>query len=597
MHLTTLDWVIIVVSVAIMFVPAIVLARRAGKNTAEFFVAGRQAPWWLIGISLVATTFSTDTPNLVTNLVRTGGIAGNWVWWAFLLTGMATVFFFARLWRRSGVLTDLEFYEQRYSGKGAAFVRGFRAVYLGLFFNCFVIASVNLAAAKIASILFGIPELETLLIGASFPVIFASISGLWGVMVTDMLQFCITMTSAFAAAFFAIRSAQVGGLHGLLQHIHAVHPSLLNVLPDFSDWKTAAAIFVIPLTVAWWSSWYPGAEPGGGSYVAQRMLSAKTEQDSVFGTLLFLVMHYALRPWPWIIVALASVIVYPTLGDIQHRFPNLPPNLLGNDIAYPAMLVFLPAGFAGFMVAGLFAAYRSTLETHLNWGTSYLVHDLYRRFIRPNKSEKHYVLIGRIFTVVLMLLAIALTFQLDNAQQTFHLIVSIGAGTGLVYLLRWFWWRVNAWTEVSAMAASFAVSLTFFALSKAGHTFDDNVVLLTTVGITTVVWLAVTFLTPPVDDATLDAFYDKVRPAGAGWAKVRNRSGAPASPDSLPNSLLCWVLGLVGIYAALFGTGAYLYGHVPQGVIYTVVVIVAAVWLARLTAGARGRSPQRSQGG
>jgi Na+/proline symporter len=597
MHLTTLDWVIIVVSVAIMFVPAIVLARRAGKNTAEFFVAGRQAPWWLIGISLVATTFSTDTPNLVTNLVRTGGIAGNWVWWAFLLTGMATVFFFARLWRRSGVLTDLEFYEQRYSGKAAAFVRGFRAVYLGLFFNCFVIASVNLAAAKIASILFGIPELETLLIGASFPVIFASISGLWGVMVTDMLQFCITMTSAFAAAFFAIRSSQVGGLHGLLQHIHAMHPNLLNVLPDFSDWKTAAAIFVIPLTVAWWSSWYPGAEPGGGSYVAQRMLSARTEQDSVFGTLLFLVMHYALRPWPWIIVALASVIVYPTLGDIQHRFPNLPPNLLGNDIAYPAMLVFLPAGFAGFMVAGLFAAYRSTLETHLNWGTSYLVHDLYRRFIRPDKSEKHYVLVGRIFTVVLMLLAIALTFQLDNAQQTFHLIVSIGAGTGLVYLLRWFWWRVNAWTEVSAMAASFAVSLTFFALSKAGHTFDDNTVLLTTVGITTVVWLAVTFLTPPVDDATLDAFYDKVRPAGAGWAKVRRRSGAPPSPDSLPNSLLCWVLGLVGIYAALFGTGAYLYGHVLQGVIYTVIVAVAAVWLARLTASAHGRSPQRPQGG
>ncbi|HEX5275103.1 MAG TPA: sodium:solute symporter family protein [Candidatus Rubrimentiphilum sp.] len=597
MHLTTLDWVIIVVSVAIMFAPAIVLARRAGKNTAEFFVAGRQAPWWLIGISLVATTFSTDTPNLVTNLVRTGGIAGNWVWWAFLLTGMATVFFFARLWRRSGVLTDLEFYEQRYSGKGAAFVRGFRAVYLGLFFNCFVIASVNLAAAKIASILFGIPELETLLIGASFPVIFASISGLWGVMVTDMLQFCITMTSAFAAAFFAIRSARVGGLHGLLQHIHSVHPSLLNVLPDFSDWKTAAAIFVIPLTVAWWSSWYPGAEPGGGSYVAQRMLSAKTEQDSVFGTLLFLVMHYALRPWPWIIVALASVVVYPTLGDIQHRFPNLPPNLLGNDIAYPAMLVFLPAGFAGFMVAGLFAAYRSTLETHLNWGTSYLVHDLYRRFIRPDKSEKHYVLVGRIFTVILMLLAIALTFQLDNAQQTFHLIVSIGAGTGLVYLLRWFWWRVNAWTEVSAMAASFAVALTFFALSKTGHTFDDNTVLLTTVGITTVVWLAVTFLTPPVDDATLDAFYDKVRPAGAGWAKVRNRSGAPPSPDSLPNSLLCWVLGLVGIYAALFGTGAYLYGHVLQGAIYTVIVILAAAWLARLTTGSRERSPQRSQGG
>ena len=597
MHLTTLDWVIIVVSVGIMFVPAIVLARRAGKNTAEFFVAGRQAPWWLIGISLVATTFSTDTPNLVTNLVRTGGVAGNWVWWAFLLTGMATVFFFARLWRRSGVLTDLEFYEQRYSGKAAAFVRGFRAVYLGLFFNCFVIASVNLAAAKIASILFGIPEIETLLIGASFPVIFASISGLWGVMVTDMLQFCITMTSAFAAAFFAVRSAQVGGLQGLLHHISAAHPQLLSVLPDFSDWKTALAIFIIPLTVAWWSSWYPGAEPGGGSYVAQRMLSARTEQDSVFGTLTFLVMHYALRPWPWIVVALASVIVYPTLGDIQHRFPNLPHNLLGDDVAYPAMLVFLPAGFAGFMVAGLFAAYRSTLETHLNWGTSYLVHDLYRRFISRDRPEKHYVLVGRVVTVVLMLLAIALTFELDNAQQTFHLIVSIGAGTGLVYLLRWFWWRINAWTEVSAMAASFAVSLTFFVLSKTGRTFDDITVLLTTVGVTTVVWLVVTFMTPPVDEATLEAFYDKVRPAGNGWAKVRARSGAPPSPDNLPAALLCWVLGLVSIYAALFGTGAYLYGHVLQGAIYTVVVIAAVAWLARLTTAARARSPQAPQGG
>ena len=596
MHLTTLDWVIIVVSVGIMFIPAIVLARRAGKNTAEFFVAGRQAPWWLIGISLVATTFSTDTPNLVTNLVRTGGVAGNWVWWAFLLTGMATVFFFARLWRRSGVLTDLEFYEQRYSGKAAAFVRGFRAVFLGLFFNCFVIASVNLAAAKIASILFGIPEIWTLLIGASFPVIFASISGLWGVMVTDMLQFCITMTSAFAAAVFALRSARVGGLSGLWHHIAAAHPHALSILPDFSDWKTAATIFVLPLTVAWWSSWYPGAEPGGGSYVAQRMLSARTERDSVFGTLLFLVMHYALRPWPWIIVALSSMVVYPTLGDIQHRFPNLPHNLLGNDIAYPAMLVFLPAGFAGFMVAGLFAAYRSTLETHLNWGTSYLVHDLYRRFIRKDRPEKHYVFVGRMVTIVLMLLAIGLTFELDNAQQTFHLIVSIGAGTGLVYLLRWFWWRINAWTEVSAMASSFAVSLAFFVLSKTGHIFDDNTVLLTTVAITTVVWLAVTFLTPPVDDATLEAFYLKVRPAGAGWAKIRRRAHAPGSPDSLPSALLCWILGLAGIYGALFGTGAYLYGHIIQGIAYTVVVGVAVVGLARLTASMRANAVQSTQG-
>ena len=575
MHLTTLDWVIIVVSVGIMFVPAILLARRAGKNTAEFFAAGRQAPWWLIGVSLVATTFSTDTPNLVTNIVREGGVAGNWIWWAFLLTGMATVFFYARLWRRSGVLTDLEFYEHRYSGKAASFVRGFRAVYLGLFFNCFIIASVNLAAAKIANVLFGIPEWETLAIAAIFPVIFASMSGLWGVMVTDMIQFCITITSAFAAAYYAVKLPQVGGLSGLWHHFSA-NPQWLSILPNFHDPKTALAIFIIPLTVQWWSVWYPGAEPGGGSYVAQRMLSAKTERDSVFGTLLFQAAHYALRPWPWIIVALASMIVFPTMSDIKHRFPYVQPHLLGDDIAYPAMLVFLPAGFAGFLVAGLFAAYRSTLETHLNWGTSYLIHDLYRRFLAPDRPERHYVLAGRVVTVLIMLVAIGLTFILTTAHETFNVLLSIGAGTGLVYLLRWFWWRINAWTEVSAMAASFVVSLVFFGLGKAGKTIDPDVVLLWTVGITTATWLAVTYLTKPVDMATLVAFYDKIRPAGPGWAPVRIHTTVGGSPDSLPLALAGWVLGLLSIYSALFGAGAYLYGNLVAGIACTVVFAVSA---------------------
>jgi SSS family solute:Na+ symporter len=583
MHLTTLDWVIIVVSVGIMFVPAIVLARRAGENTTEFFAAGRQAPWWLIGISLVATTFSTDTPNLVTGFVRQGGVAANWQWWAFLLSGLATVFFFARLWRRSGVLTDLEFYEHRYSGRAASVVRGFRAVYLGLFFNCVIIASVSLAASKIAGILFGIPQWETLVVGAIFPVIFASMSGLWGVMVTDMIQFCITMSSAFAAAYFAVRLPQVGGLRGLWHHIAVTHPQYLSVLPHFTDWKTSAAIFVIPLTVAWWSVWYPGSEPGGGSYVAQRMLSARTERDSVFGTLLFQSAHYALRPWPWIIVALASMIVYPTVGDIGRAFPHVQQKLLGDDIAYPAMLVFLPAGFAGFMVAGLFAAYRSTLETQLNWGTSYVVHDFYRRFIARDRSEKHYVFVARIVTVIIMIVAGLITTVLDTAQQSFALLLQIGAGTGLVYLLRWFWWRINAWTEVSAMASSFAVAVVFFVLGKMGHAVDSSVSLLVTVAITTVVWVATTYLTPPVDDATLDEFYQKVRPAGPGWDRVRRRTGAPASPDSLPSSLLGWVLGLVAIYAVLFGTGAYLYGETLQGAGYTLLFIAAATWLVRLT--------------
>jgi SSS family solute:Na+ symporter len=578
MHLTEIDWIIIVVSVGIMFVPAIVLARRAGKNTSEFFAAGRQAPWWLIGISLVATTFSTDTPNLVTNIVRTsGGVSGNWVWWAFLLTGMATVFFYARLWRRSGVLTDLEFYEQRYSGAGASLVRGFRAIYLGLFFNCVIIGTVSLAAVKIANVLFGIPEWTTLLVAASFPVIFASMSGLWGVMVTDMIQFFITMSSAFAAAYFAVKLPQVGGLSGLWHHF-ANSPQTLNVLPNFNDKATLLAAFIIPLTVQWWSVWYPGAEPGGGSYVAQRMLSAKTERDSVFGTMLFQAAHYALRPWPWIIVALASMVVYPSIGSIHSAFPYVPQNLLGDDMAYPAMLVFLPAGFAGFMVAGLFAAYRSTLETHLNWGTSYLIHDFYRRFIAKDRDEKHYVLAGRIVTVLIMLVAFGVTAVLNTAKEGFQLLLTIGAGTGLVYLLRWFWWRINAWTEIAAMAGSFLVSLGIFLLGRSGHEVDAATALLVTVGITTVIWLIVTFVTQPTDMRTLVAFYERVRPAGPGWAPVRAKTNA-VSPDSLTLSLAGWVLGLLAIYSALFGAGAYLYGNWSAAIAMTLVFIVSGALL------------------
>ncbi|MDP9025074.1 MAG: Na+:solute symporter, partial [Candidatus Eremiobacteraeota bacterium] len=511
-----------------------------------------------------------------------GGVSGNWVWWAFLLTGMATVFFYARLWRRSGVLTDLEFYELRYSGKAAAFVRGFRAVYLGLFFNCFIIASVNLAAAKIANVLFGMPEWETLLIAAAFPVIFASISGLWGVMVTDMIQFSITIASAFAAAYFALKLPQVGGLQGLVHHFAATNPQWLSILPNFSDWKTALAIFVIPLTVQWWSVWYPGAEPGGGSYVAQRMLAAKTERDSVFGTMFFQAAHYALRPWPWIIVALASMIVYPTLPDIQRHFPYVQSHLLGDDIAYPAMLVFLPAGFAGFMVAGLFAAYRSTLETHLNWGTSYLVHDLYRRFMASDRDERHYVFVGRLVTVFIMIVAIGLTYVLTTAQETFNVMLSIGAGTGLVYLLRWFWWRINAWTEVSAMLSSFVVSLTFFTMGKFGHPVESSVTLLVTVAVTTLTWLVTTFATAPVDRATLVNFYTKIRPAGPGWASIRAESGAGGSPDSLSLALLGWLLGMISIYCALFGAGAYLYGHIASGIVYSSVFIASVAALVRV---------------
>jgi SSS family solute:Na+ symporter len=578
MHLRTLDWVIVVLSLGVSFVPAIVLARRAGKNITEFFAAGRRAPWWLIGISLVATTFSTDTPNLVTNLVRDGGVSENWVWWSFLLTGMATVFFYARLWRRSGVLTDLEFYELRYAGRAASFVRGFRAIYLGLFFNCWIIATVNLALVKIAGVLFGWPRVETLAICVAVPIVFAATAGLWGVMVTDMIQFCITMTSAFAAAYFAIHAPGVGGLHGLVAHFSG-HAAALSILPNFGDWKAALAVFVIPMTVLWWSVWYPGAEPGGGSYVAQRMLAARTESDALFGTFAFQAMHYALRPWPWIVVALASTIVFPTLHDVQMRFPALAPNLIGNDVAYPAMLVFLPTGFAGFMVAGIFAAYRSTIETHLNWGTSYLVHDFYQRFIAPGSSQRELVFVGRLVTALLMALGVALTFVLDNAKDAFNLLLSIGAGTGLIYLLRWFWWRINAWSEVSAMIASFGVALAFFVAARCGHAVASTTALLTTIGITTAVWLVVTYLTPPVGEETLTAFYAKVRPAGPGWAAIRRRSGLGPSPDSLPMALLGWVLGVASVYGALFATGSFIYGRPIAGALCSLVAGLAVIGL------------------
>jgi Na+/proline symporter len=579
MQLVPLDWIIIAASIIISFLPALFFARRAGSSTAEFFTSGRAAPWWLVGVSMVATTFSTDTPNLVTNLVREHGVAENWLWWSFLLTGMMTVFFYARLWRRSGVLTDLEFYELRYSGPAAKWLRGFRAVYLGLFFNCVIMATVNLAAAKIANIVLGWPMGRTLLFCSVITIFFASVSGLWGVLVTDSIQFTITMSGSLATAYFALKQPEIGGLSGLLQQ---VNPKSLNLLPDFGDWSAALSVFIIPLTVQWWSVWYPGAEPGGGSYIAQRMLASRTEKDAVTGTLLFNVMHYAVRPWPWILVALASTIVYPQLSDIAHTFPYVDTKLVGNDIAYPAMLRFLPAGFLGLMIAGMLAAYRSTIETHLNWGTSYLVHDVYRRFLRPGKAEKHYVLAGRVTTALLMVAAALLTYELDTAKEAFDLILSIGAGTGLLYLLRWFWWRVNAWCEIAAMVSSFAVAVGFALAAKAGHSVPSHVALLASVGITTLVWVAVAFLGQATDRQRLLAFYRLVRPAGPGWTSVRVEAGVGPSPDSLPNAFLGWILGITFVYAALFGFGSFLYGKTPQAVVWGMLFLVSGVWLMRL---------------
>jgi solute:Na+ symporter, SSS family len=579
MQLTTLDWAIVLGVLGISFVPALLLMRRASANTAEFFTSGRAAPWWLIGVSMVATTFSTDTPNLVTNLVRDGGVAANWAWWAFLLTGMATVFFYARLWRRAGVLTDLEFYELRYGGRAAAWVRGFRAVYLGLFFNLVIMATVNLAAVKIANVLLGWPMTQTLLVCAVLNIVFAALAGLWGVLVTDMIQFGIALTGSFAAAYFALQHPQVGGLDGLLTRLD---PATLRLLPDFNDWGLTLTIFIIPLTVQWWSVWYPGAEPGGGSYIAQRMLAARSERDAAWGTMLFNAAHYALRPWPWIIVALASILVYPELPDIQAALPHVDPRLVGQDMAYPAMLRFLPAGVLGLMVAGLLSAYISTISTHLNWGTSYLVHDLYRRFLRPEATERHYVFAGRLVTVLLMVLAALLTYVIDTARTGFELLLSIGAGTGLLYLLRWFWWRINAWSEIAAMATSFLMAAFFFFAARRGVGYPAHVGLLWTVGITTAVWVAVTYLAPASDRATLVGFYRLVRPAGPGWASVRAEAGVGPSPDSLTRSFLGWVLGCAFVYGALFGTGSFLYGATAQGLFWAVVFVVSGIGLSRV---------------
>ncbi len=594
MQLHTLDWIIAFVAVAICFVPALFFGKRSGKSTAEFFASGRSVPWWLAGLSMVATTFSSDTPNLVANFVRTEGVAGNWRWWAFTLTGVATVFFYAKLWRRSGVLTDLEFYELRYSGKAASAVRGFRSIYLGLLFNCIIMASVNLAACKIAAVLFGFERWQTLLFVGLLNVVFATHSGLWGVLVIDMVQFFIKMSAVIAAAYFAVELPQVGGMSGLVQKLshlpgpHGIH--YLNMLPDFtSNWDLAVAVFVIPITVQWWASWYPGAEPGGGSYIAQRMLASKSEKDALGSTLFFNLAHYVLRPWPWILTGLASLIVYPQLSDIQKAFPNLDPKLLGHDIAFPAMLRFLPVGWMGLMLGGLIAANSSTILTHLNWGASYLVHDFYRRFVKTNAPDKHYVVAGRIATVILFLSSSALVFALDTAKDTFDVIMQVGAGTGLIYLVRWFWWRVTAWCEIVAMVSSFGMSLLFLILKKNGMAPGTYQQLLITIAVTTVLWVATAYLGPQTSNEALVKFYRKVRPAGPGWQRIRVLAGitpAEAAADSeaaaFPMSLLGWFAGCITIWSALFTVGNFLYGRMDYFWVLLAVFVVSGAALIRV---------------
>ncbi len=605
MKVQTIDWLIAAGALFICFIPALFFGRRAGRSTTEFFASGRAVPWWLAGLSMVATTFSSDTPNLVTDIVRRQGVAGNWCWWAFVLTGVATVFFYARLWRRSEVMTDLEFYEIRYSGKAASVVRGFRAVYLGLLFNCVIMASVNLAACKIANVLFGLPRWETLLFVGLLNVVFAAYSGLWGVLVIDMVQFFLKMTAVIAAAWFAVQ--HVGGLEVMVQKLSA--PRLapdgvsslhyLNILPDFtSNWDLALAVFIMPVAVQWWATWYPGAEPGGGSYIAQRMLASKSEKDSLGAVLFFNFAHYVVRPWPWILVGLCSLLVFPQLSDIQKAFPNLDTRLLGDDIAYPAMLKFLPAGFMGLMIGGLIAANSSTILTHMNWGSSYLVHDFYQRFVRKNAPERHYVMVGRLTTVGLFLVSAGMVYLLETAKDNFDIMLQVGAGTGLLYLLRWFWWRINAWCEVVGMISSFAVSLALLVLKKQElATISTHHALLITIGVTTVCWLLTAFFGPETDRKALVKFYQKVQPFGPGWRRIRREAGLAAnesssSRENIPLALLGWTAGCAAIWSSLFAVGNFLYGRMLQAGLLLAVFAVSALVLLRVTHRLWGKSPQ-----
>jgi len=586
MALETIDWIIVISFFVVILLVGILVAKRAGKSSAEFFLGGRSMPWWLLGVSMVATTFSTDTPNLVTDIVRTHGVSGNWLWWAFLLTGMLTVFVYAKLWRRSGVMTDVEFYEIRYSGKTAAFLRGFRAIYLGVFFNVMIMATVSLAAIKIGGVLLNLSPFKSVAAAMVVTVVFCGLGGFRSVLITDFLLFGFAMFGAVMAAVVACRLPEVGGFSGLFAHPEV--SGKLSLLPDFNNPKAFIPIFLIPIAVQWWSVWYPGAEPGGGGYLAQRILSAKDEKNAMGATLLFNMCHYSLRPWPWILVALASLVVYPDLESLRAAFPHVSETIIRNDMAYPAMLTFLPHGLLGIVIASLIAAYISTMSTHLNWGSSYIVNDYYKRFVNPNATEQKLVLVGRVSTVVLMLLTSLITLLLSNALQAFNILLQIGAGTGLIFILRWFWWRINAWTEIVGMVVSFLVAFYLEIVhTRLGYApLPAHLSLITGVGITTVCWLSATFITKAVDDEVLRSFYRLIRPGGPGWNSVIQKAqqdGDPitqtATQGDLPRGIICMITGCLGVYSVVFAIGYYIYAQLAPAITCTVFAIIAILFL------------------
>ena len=565
MQLTFADWFVVALYFLFNLAIGLYYKRRAGKSVNEFFLSGRNVPWWLAGTSMVATTFAADTPLAVTGMVAVGGIAGNWLWWNFVASGMLTVFFYARLWRRAGVMTDIEFTEIRYSGEPAAFLRGFRAIYLGIPINCIILGWVNLAMVKILGLVLGVTKLQALAIVMGLIALtsfISTLSGLWGVLVTDVFQFVIKMGMVTALAWFAVEA--VGGIDGMKSKLAAIdrahgvlqggHGSVLNFIPDLHSAWMPMITFLVYISMNWWSTWYPGAEPGGGGYIAQRMFSAKDEKNSLLATLWFNIAHYAVRPWPWVLVALASLILYPGLQDPETGYIRV-------------MIAYLPASLRGLMVAAFAAAYMSTIATQLNWGASYLVNDCYRRFWKKNESDRHYVVVSQWATVLLTIISGVVTFYMDSIAGAWKLLLVTGAGTGGVLLLRWYWWRINAWSEVSAMISGFVVSLALqigWGLDK-DQPRDFAWIMIVTVAITTAVWLAVTFLTQPESKETLVAFYRRTHPSAAGWRPV-----AAMAPDVRPSTgglfnLLDWICGCVLIYGVLFGTGKLLLKDFASG--------------------------------
>ena len=591
MQIAPIDWVIIIFFFVISLGIGLLVSKSSGKSANDFFLSGRNMPWWLLGLSMVATTFSTDTPNLVTDIVRTNGVSGNWVWWAFLITGLLTVFVYAKLWRKSNVNTDLEFYELRYGGKPASFLRKFRALYLGIIFNVITMSAVTLAAIKIGSVMLGLDPWQTVITAGLITVTFSAIGGFKGVVYTDFILFFVAMGGSIGAAYYLVNLPEVGGLEALIAHENV--SGKISILPDFGNTEALITLLIIPLAVQWWSSWYPGAEPGGGGYIAQRMLAAKDENHAIGATLFFNIMHYAFRPWPWILVALASLVVFPDIASIQLAFPDITADKLGNDLAYPAMLTKLPSGLLGLVLASLISAYMSTISTQLNWGSSYIVYDFYKRQINPRASQKRLVAVGRLSTVLLMVLSTLLALFLQNAVQLFNLLLVFGAGTGLIFILRWFWWRINAWSEIAAMVASGVISLLLaipalheFLFASAGGVFPPWFEFPFVVLVTSIIWLAVTFLTAAEKQEVLEGFYNKTQPGGPGWAKVLKKAGANSIQKeqvwSVPSGIIAMLLGCVMIYSTMFATGYYIYGRINLAVGLTFLALLSTFLLIRI---------------